>query len=75
MDRRAVLWFEPGVQVCQALGADPWATLASGALLAAFPAPRAEPALQAFAARDQPAAIIGTAEAGSGVDDTKGGQP
>jgi hydrogenase maturation factor len=72
VDRRAVLWFEPGVQVCRALGANPWATLASGALLAAFPPRRAEPALQAFAAEDQPAAIIGQAEAGSGVDDDEG---
>jgi hydrogenase expression/formation protein HypE len=36
VDRRPVLWFYPGTAVCDALGADPWATLASGSLLAAF---------------------------------------
>ena len=33
-----VAWFEPGLAVCHALGADPWGTLASGTLLATFPA-------------------------------------
>jgi hydrogenase maturation factor len=62
----AVLWFEPGVAVCAALGADPWGTLASGALLAAFPAERAEPACRALS-EAVPARIIGYAEAGSSV--------
>lgn len=69
VDREAVLWFEPGVAVCRALGADPWATLASGTLLAAFPAQTAEAIL---ADHGYPAAIIGTAEAGAGVHDTDG---
>jgi len=51
IDRRAVLWFEPGLAVCRALGADPWSTLASGTLLAAFPAATVEVALQASPSR------------------------
>ena len=35
VDRSQVAWFDPGVEICRALGADPWATLASGSLLAA----------------------------------------
>lgn len=62
----AVLWFEPGVAVCAALGADPWGTLASGALLAAFPEERAESACRALS-ETAAARIIGRAEAGSGV--------
>lgn len=63
----AVLWFEPGIAVCRALGADPWATLASGTLLAGFPPEGADEALRALAARGHAAAIIGEAEPGSGV--------
>ena len=37
VDADAVLWFEPGVRVCREVGCDPWSTLASGTLLAAFP--------------------------------------
>jgi hydrogenase expression/formation protein HypE len=44
-----VLWFEPGISVCQALGADPWSTLASGTLLAVFPPEAAATALPALA--------------------------
>lgn len=70
VDPRAVLWFEPGVAVCRALGADPWATLASGTLLAAFRAEIAQEALAALADHGYPAAAIATAESGSGVHDT-----
>ena len=38
VDGDRVLWWEPAIALCQALGADPWATLASGTLLAAFDA-------------------------------------
>jgi len=72
VDRGAVLWFEPGIAVCRALGLDPWCTLASGTLLAAFPAETAEAALDAFRGHGHPAAVIGTAETGSGVHDTDG---
>lgn len=72
IDRQAVRWFDPGIQVCRVLGADPWSTLASGSLLAAFPPDRAESALRALRARGHQAATIGTAEPGSGVHDTAG---
>jgi hydrogenase maturation factor len=71
VDRHAVLWFDPGTAVCDALGADPWATLASGCLLAAFPPQRAARALEALT-RHWPAAIIARARPGSGVHDQTG---
>jgi hydrogenase expression/formation protein HypE len=67
VDPEAVLWFEPGAAVCMALGADPWGTLASGALLAAFPPARSEAALRALASRGFEARVIGEAARGSGV--------
>jgi hydrogenase maturation factor len=72
VDRSAVLWFEPGFAVCKALGADAWSTLASGTLLAAFPAAGAEAALAALASHGYPAAAIGVAARGSGVADADG---
>ena len=67
VDPTAVLWFAPGLALCRALGADPWATLASGSLLAAFSAARAEAAVQALADHGHPVAAIGRVEQGSGV--------
>jgi hydrogenase expression/formation protein HypE len=72
IDQESVLWFEPGVAVCRALGADPWATLASGTLLAAFSEDVAESALQALIEGGYSAAAIGRAEPGSGVQDVEG---
>ncbi len=72
VDREAVLWFEPGLAVCRALGADPWSTLASGTLLAVFPAEAAEGAVAAFVRRGHSAAVIGTVESGVGVRDAEG---
>jgi hydrogenase maturation factor len=72
VDADAVLWFEPGVAVCEALGADPWGTLASGALLAAFPAERVEAACRALEALGPPVRAIGRVVAGSGVQQTDG---
>lgn len=69
VDPEAVLWLDAGVAVCRELGADPWATLASGTLLAAFPEDGVEAALAAFAEAGYSAAAIGRAEPGSGVDD------
>jgi hydrogenase maturation factor len=74
VDRSAVRWFAPGVEVCRALGADPWAVLASGALLATFAADDAAAAVDELARRGHPAAVIGTIEVGSGVRDL-GGRP
>jgi hydrogenase expression/formation protein HypE len=72
VDRSAVLWFEPGLAVCTALGADPWSTLASGTLLAAFPAGDAERARAALTDSGYPAAAIGVADSGAGVLDAEG---
>jgi len=72
IEREAVLWFEPGISVCQALGADPWSTLASGTLLAVFAPEAAATALPAFADHGHRAAVIGTTEPGAGVIDTDG---
>jgi hydrogenase maturation factor len=67
VEESAVIWFEPGRAVCDALGADPWGTLASGALLAAFPPGAAEGAAGALRARGWAVSEIGRAEAGAGV--------
>jgi hydrogenase maturation factor len=64
IDPNAVRWFEPGLALCRALGLDPWGTLASGTLLAAFPPGQAEPALEALGPG---AAIVGRASGGGGV--------
>ena len=66
LDEAAVLWFEPGVAVCCALGADPWGTLASGALLATFPEAHAGRACRALA-ESTPSRVIGRVESGTGV--------
>lgn len=72
LDRAAVLWFEPGLAVCGALGADPWGTLASGTLLAGFPPEQAERAVGALASAGFRAAAIGLAVEGEGVTDEAG---
>jgi hydrogenase expression/formation protein HypE len=72
IDREAVLWYEPGLAVCSALGCDPWSTLASGTLLAAFPAEAADGIVASFGDRGQAAAVIGAAEPGTGVCDLDG---
>lgn len=72
VDPARVRWFEPGLAVCRALGADPWATLASGSLLATFPPDQATIAARAIAARGYPVATLGAAESGEGVHTTDG---
>jgi hydrogenase maturation factor len=62
-----VLWFEPGCALCEALGADPWGTLASGTLLAGFPSAGADAARAELEARGFKAEAIALAESGSGV--------
>lgn len=73
VDRDAVLWFEPGLAACRALGADPWSTLASGTLLAGFPAEAADEAAAALEREGHAAAAIAVVEEGAGVVDTDGG--
>lgn len=72
VERESVLWFDPGLEVCRALGADPWGTLASGTLLAAFPAGGIDDVLDAFARENHVAAVVARAEPGTGVVDTTG---
>ena len=72
VDRDHVLWWEPALDVCRAVGVDPWATLASGSLLAAFDAWVADTAANAFAQAGHRAAVIAVAEAGEGVLDNSG---
>jgi hydrogenase maturation factor len=74
VDEAAVPWFEPGLAVCAALGADPWCTLASGALLACFPPDRADTAVRELSRGGAPAARIARAEPGAGVV-TRAGRP
>lgn len=72
VDRDQLLWWEPAMAVCRAVGADPWATLASGTLLAAFHPAAAVAAANAFAGGGYQAAVIAVAENGRGVIDSHG---
>jgi hydrogenase expression/formation protein HypE len=72
VDPSEVVWFGPGLVVCRALGADPWATLASGSLLVTFRPHRVAGALEALAALDVPVASIGEIARGAGVHDVDG---
>jgi hydrogenase expression/formation protein HypE len=72
IDPAAVRWFEPGRVVCAALGADPWATLASGCVVATFPADRAAESVEWLTAQGLDAVVIGSVEEGSGVCDLGG---
>ena len=67
IDAGSVLWFDAGLAVCRALGADPWGTLASGTLLAAFPEDAAAAACEALVRSGTAARAIGRAEPGAGV--------
>ena len=69
----AVLWYEPGRILSEALGIDPWGLLASGALLAAFPADSAEEALATLTAEGFACAPIARVQTGSGVRFESGG--
>ncbi len=68
----AVLWYAPGVALCRALNADPWGVLASGTLLAAFPAALAVAAIEVLETA-YPTAVIARAGHGSSVR-IKGGR-
>ena len=72
VQRHSVLWFAPGIAVCEALGADPWSTLASGTLLATFPPSAVEEAVAALVGDGDDAAVIGHVEEGTGVRDQDG---
>jgi hydrogenase expression/formation protein HypE len=72
IDTRSVLWFEPGLAVCEAVGADPWATLASGALLASFPQDSVGHAVAELTKKNHEVAVIGSVREGAGVYDQAG---
>ncbi len=73
LDRDQVIWFAPGVALCRAFGADPWATLGSGAILAAFRPDEAHRAIHGLRAKGFDVASIALAEEGpAGVVDTAG---
>jgi hydrogenase maturation factor len=72
VDRDAVAWFEPGLELCRALGADPWATLASGSLLAAFRQTEAGHAIDRLRLEGHRASMIAVAGSGQGVYDRAG---
>ena len=72
LDRDRIAWFDPGVALCAAAGLDRWGTLASGTLLAGFAPDRLDGALRDLARSGHDAAVIGRAEAGSGVGFTDG---
>ena len=67
VDMAAALWFEPGLVLCDAVGADPWGMLASGTLLAAFPENRVKAAMNALTAEGYASVIIAKAEAATGI--------
>ena len=70
----AVLWYEPGRVLAEALGIDPWGLLASGALLAAFPVDTAGSALATLTAEGFACAPIARVVEGYGVNFESGGQ-
>jgi len=72
IDRGAVRWFPPGVAICRALGADPWSTLASGAVLATFGPDMSTGAVESLGEQGHPASVIGVVEPGAGVNDLGG---
>lgn len=67
VDGAAIAWFAPGLAVCRQLDCDPWATLASGCLLATLPADVAQGALDTLRREGFAAAAIGAVESGRGV--------
>ena len=72
IDPGRIAWYEPGVALCTAAGLDPWGTLASGALLAGLAPDRLDGALRELGRAGHDAAVVGRAEAGSGVAFTDG---
>lgn len=67
LDPAAVLWFEPGVELCRQLGADPWGALASGALIAGFRGADATRAVRALRDAGFETAVLARAATGAGV--------
>lgn len=72
VDPAQIAWCEPAVAIVRAAGADPWCTLASGALLATFRGGTAEAAVVELRRLGHVAAIIGETRAGDGIVDVSG---
>ena len=72
VDPTRIAWCQPAVAIVRAAGADPWCTLASGALLATFRAGTANTAVVELRRLGHVAAIIGETRAGRGVADVAG---
>lgn len=72
VDSERLVWFEPALAVCRAVGADPLATLSSGCVLAAFGRERAAGAVAELVSRGYAAGEIGELAAGAGVTDASG---
>ncbi len=62
-----ILWFEPGLELCRAAGADPWGTLASGTLLACFSHELEQRARETMATEGYAVREIARVESGRGV--------
>jgi hydrogenase maturation factor len=59
----------PGVEAaCEALGMDPWRATTAGTLVIAVDPADTDAVLAALAARNTPAAVVGTVSAGEGVE-------
>jgi hydrogenase maturation factor len=67
VDLGAALWFVPAEVICDALGADPWGTLASGCLLASVPAEQCAAAAATLRREGHAVAELARAEPGAGV--------
>jgi hydrogenase expression/formation protein HypE len=67
LDGASIAWFAPGLAVCSALDCDPWATLASGCLLATFPRDAVDGAVTALRDAGHRAVVVGRVEEGRGV--------
>jgi hydrogenase maturation factor len=74
VDVGAAHWFAPGKVICDALGADPWGTLASGCLLASFSADQCAAATATLRREGHAVAELACAESGAGVW-TEDGRP
>ena len=72
VDSTQIAWSQPAVAIVRSAGADPWCTLASGALIATFRAGTAGDAVVELRRLGHVAAIIGETRAGRGVIDVSG---
>ena len=72
VDPSAVAWYPPAVAVIEAVGADPWSTLASGTLLATFEPGHVDAAVGELRHLGHVVAVIGHTEDGVGVADGAG---